>query len=135
MASISSEASAWPAGDAPPVREARPPVGLEWELALVPRPSSHGRGGLEQRELVRPGREAAVPAVAVKLPQDGHQRVVRRLVSEVVEVPCRGRRARPAPSYLGDGCAQKQRVQALYGGVALGSRRVERAEPGGRLGV
>ena len=75
------------------------------------------------------------PAVGVELPQDGHQRVVRRLVSEVVEVPCRGSRARAAPSDLGDGCAQKQRVQAFHGGVALGPRGVERPEPGSRVGV
>ena len=42
-------------------------------------------GGLQQRELVRPGREAAFSAIGLQLAHDRHQCVVRRLRREIIE--------------------------------------------------
>ena len=65
--------------------------------------------GLQQRELVRPRREAAVAAVGRQLAQDRHQRVVGRLRREVVELCPRARAA--AARDLEARRAQQLRVQ------------------------
>ena len=53
---------------------------------VLPRPSSSLYACLEQRELVGPRGEAAHPAELIQLAEYRHQRVVGRLVGEVVEL-------------------------------------------------
>src|SRR5436190_13577369 len=62
---------------------------LERDLAALPcaAPDLHRR--LQQSELVRPGREAALAAEAIELRQHRHQRVVGALQRDVVESPPR----------------------------------------------
>jgi hypothetical protein len=70
----------------PVVVQLSPAVGLQWNVAAAPRGFPNRRGSLEERELVRPRREAAVAAVGVQLAQDRDERVVCGLNGEVVEV-------------------------------------------------
>ena len=56
------------------------------DLAALPRAPARLHARLEQRELVRPGREAARAAEGVELAEDRHQRVVGGLRGEVVDV-------------------------------------------------
>ena len=65
---------------------ARPASVVERHLAALPCPPARLHAGLEQRELVRPGREAARAAEAVELGEDRHQRVVRGLRGEVLDL-------------------------------------------------
>src|SRR6185437_9710926 len=61
-------------------------LGLERDLAALPGAPAHRHGRLQQRELVGPGREAALAAVVVELGQHGDQRVVGALYRDVVEL-------------------------------------------------
>ena len=52
----------------------------------APRVAGHLGRHLEDHELVRPGREPAVPSELIESAEDVHERVVRRLVGEIVEL-------------------------------------------------
>jgi hypothetical protein len=52
----------------------------------TPGVARHLAGDLEHHELVGPGSEPAEPAELVELRQDVHERVVRSLVGEIVEL-------------------------------------------------
>ena len=117
---------------AAPVGKLRPAVGLERDLMPVPGALAHLHGGLEQRELVGPRREAAVAAIRVQLAHDRHQGVIGGLHREIIEFS----RARPAAaSDLEARSAQQQRVERYDRLLvpAAGSR--ERFDPPERLGV
>jgi hypothetical protein len=115
-----------------PVGQPRPALGFERDLAPVPRPPAHLNRGLEQRELVRPRREAALPAIGVQLAHDRHQRVIRRLRREIVEVTGA---AAAAASDLEARRSQQERVQRLDRLVVPPSRTRERLQPAERFGV
>src|SRR5215218_1702245 len=66
--------------------ERLPTRGVERDLAALPRATAERDGGFEQRELVRPGREAAQSAVRVETAEHRHEGVVRRLQRDVVEL-------------------------------------------------
>jgi hypothetical protein len=85
-------------------------------------------GGLEHSELVRPGRKAAVSAVAVQLVQAGDERVVCRLHGEIVEVvlPAPAER-RPSLGGLDAGATQE--VPAGAPATPDGSGHVGRLTP------
>ena len=96
------------ARSARPLRPARgrrsrraPSPRLQRHLAPLPRPPAQLHGRLQQRELVGPGREAAVAAEVVEAPQHAHQRVVGGLHGDVVElVAAQVRQRRPAAGDL-----------------------------------
>jgi hypothetical protein len=52
----------------------------------VPGVARHLAGDLEDDELVRPGGEAAEPAEVVEAPEDVHERIVGRLLGEILEL-------------------------------------------------
>ena len=78
-AAISSLCSASPAGPGPPLEELGSRIRARWDLASLPGPLAQLDGRLQQRELVRPGGEAARPAEVVEPPEHAHERVVGRL--------------------------------------------------------
>src|SRR5262249_57202274 len=67
-------------------RETGPLLRLEWDLPSLPRALAQLHGRLEQRELVRPRGEAALPAELVETAEDAEHRVVRRLEGDLVEL-------------------------------------------------
>ena len=84
------------------VGEPPPRLVLERDLAALPGAAARLHPGLEQHELVRPGREPAGAAERVELGEDRGQRVVGRLRREVVDlVPemCASSRGRRASSW------------------------------------
>ena len=114
-------------------REARPLLRLERDLAAPPRaaPDLHGR--LEQRELVRPGREPAPALEVVQPPEHRDGRVARRFLGDLGELAAAEvGEGRPAPRDLEPRCAQEQLAQPRHG---LGVVVAQRVEPGLRLGV
>ena len=68
------------------IEQLRPPVVVQRDLAPVPWPAAHLRGGLEERELVGPRRKPAVAAKAVQLVEDREERVGSGLHREIVEL-------------------------------------------------
>ena len=95
------------------VGEAVPGLGVEHDLAVLPGAPADANSGLEQRELVDPGREAARAAEVVELGQHGHERVVGGLHGEVVELlAAHERHAGPAPRHLEPRRAHQQLVQS-----------------------
>ena len=117
---------------APPVSELRPAVGLERDLARLPRALAHLHGGLQQRELVDPCREAALPAIGVQLAHDRHQCVVRCLSCKIVEL---ARAGAAAASDLKARRAQQQRVERFDRFVMPAAPAGERLDPADRFGV
>jgi hypothetical protein len=107
-------------------------IGLVLRIRCEATASADLDGGFVEGELVRPGREARVSAVGVQPAHDRQQCVVCRLNREVVEVFVDG--ASTAGGFEAGG-AQEQRVQALDGVLASGSRAGERPMPVERLGV
>src|SRR5215218_7697423 len=94
-------------------REQAPGLGLERYLTALPGPPAQLYRGLEQSELVRPRREAAGAAKAVQSRQDGDERVVGRLVGDVVEVvAAQMRESRPAAGAFEARGAQEELVEA-----------------------
>src|SRR5947209_8130325 len=63
-----------------------PRLRLERDLASLPGSLAHVGGGFVERELVRPGREAAVATEVAQLAQDRDERVVRALLGQIVVV-------------------------------------------------
>jgi lipoyl(octanoyl) transferase len=62
----------------------RPSVRFEHHLAFLPGPAAQSNAGLQEGELVSPGREAARAAVVVQLGEHRHERVVRCLKCDVL---------------------------------------------------
>ncbi len=75
---------------------------------------------LEDDELVRPRGKAAVPAEPVQLAGDRQQRVVRRLMGEVIPLAALDAGRTAAPPQLGAGGSQQQFVQAGQSPLPLG---------------
>jgi hypothetical protein len=95
-------------------------VGIERQLASLPGTPPRLHRGLEDRELVRPRREAAVAAVGRELPENRNECIVRGLHREIVDVTRRGQsRRRPSPDELEPGRVQQQRMETLDGVLAL----------------
>ena len=106
------------------------------DLAVVPLAPAELRADLEQRELARPGREAAVAAIRVQLADDRLERVLRRLQREVVQVsPARAVGFFPAAVDLEQCGAEQHAVEAAERSVALTSGPGECRNPGRRLRV
>lgn len=88
----------------------------ERDLVVVPRAAPELDGGLQQRKLVCPGREAALSAETVETRQHGDDRVGGGLMRDVVEVFAANMRLYTAPaSDLEARRAQKEYVQAPDG--------------------
>jgi hypothetical protein len=115
-----------------PVGELRPAVGFKRDLLPLPRALAHLHGGLEQRELVGPCREAAVATIGVELAHDRHQCVVRRLRGKIVELT---RATAAAASDLEARRAQQQRVQRCDRLVMPAAGAGERFDPRDRFCV
>jgi hypothetical protein len=113
----------------PPVGDQVPRLGLELDLAALPRAPPHLHAGLEQGELVGPRGEAAVAAEVGQPAQHRDEGVVGALLGEVVGV------GRAAAVDLEARRLQQQRVQLRDRGLALAAARVEAVEPALRLGV
>src|SRR5207244_4765737 len=77
--------------------EALPGCRLERHLAIPPGASAHLHRRLEQRELVRPGSEAALAAEVVEPPQNRYRGVVGGVLGELVELNRRELGERAAP--------------------------------------
>jgi len=80
----------------------------------LPRALAQLHGRLEQRELVRPRGEAALPAELVETAEDAEHRVVRRLEGDLVElVASQMGQPRASTTDLEPSRAEEQRVQLL----------------------
>src|SRR5215216_958842 len=91
--------------------ECLPTLGVERDLAALPRSTAERDGDFEQRELVGPGREAAQAAVRVQTAEHRDERVVRRLERDVLELlAAKRRKALPATPHLVAGGAQEERM-------------------------
>jgi hypothetical protein len=74
-----------------------PALGLQWDFAPLPGAAAHFGSGLEQRQLVGPGGQAAIAAELKELGQYGDERVVSALLGEVVVIiAAQLRKRRPA---------------------------------------
>src|SRR4051812_46540898 len=93
-----------------------------WQLTALPRTAPEPHADLEQCELVRPGREAAVATESVELVQDRDQSVIGALIGEIIGV----REGCAAPVDLETGGTQQQLVQLLD---RLGAPGAERFDP------
>lgn len=67
------------------IGEALPGIRLKHDLTPLPGPAPKLYAGLEQRELVRPGCEAALAAEVVELGKHCHQGIISGLHCEIVE--------------------------------------------------
>jgi hypothetical protein len=114
------------------IGDARPRVGVEGDLTVLPRPPSGLHPRLEQGELVRPGREAAVATEVVELGEDRHQRIVCALPHEIVQG--RSVTARTAVDLMARR-GHEQRVQLADRAVPLRARAPQALQPGVRRGV
>jgi hypothetical protein len=111
-------------------REHLPALRRERDLTALPCAPPHVHRRLEERELVRPRREAAVAAEAVELGEDGDERVVGALVRQVVVIAAaQVRHRRAAAGDLEPRGAQEQRVELLDRLGALGAGGAEPLEP------
>src|SRR5215470_2181518 len=83
-----------------PVRQLVPVLGVQWHARVLPEVPADLVRHLEDDELVRPGGE---PAFAPELPElagDGHQRVRRGLVGQVLKLRTGDPQPRAAPPAL-----------------------------------
>lgn len=113
------------------VGEPGPAIGVEHHLALLPGALAQPYGGLEQRELVRPGGEATDSAKLVELGQHGHDGIIGRLHRDVIEVlTAHVDDTRAAARDLEPSGAQQQLMEALDRLVVDRPARSERVQPG-----
>jgi hypothetical protein len=120
----------------PALVEQAPRLRLERYLPPLPGALTQLDRGLEQRELVDPGREAAGAAKVVEPSEHADERVVGGLVGDVVEVvAAQVRQHRAAAGALEPRGAQEQGVQARDGFVLRPTFRSEVAQPHTRLVV
>ena len=93
------------------IGEALPGIGLKDDLTPLPGPTPKLYAGLEQRELVCPGREAALAAEVAELGKHCHQGVISGLHCEIVEfLGSRMSERCPAPGDLMTRSTQEQPV-------------------------
>ena len=111
-------------------RQLGPGQVVDGDLAAVPRAPAGLHARLEQRELVRPGGEAARSPEAVELAEDRHQCVVRGLHGEILDLrgPDPGELSAPAPE-LEARRPQEERVQLGQRALARVGRPLERRDP------
>jgi hypothetical protein len=111
-------------------------LGLDWDLAPLPCSASQLDRRLEQRELVRPGAEAALASIAVELAEHGHHRVAGRLMGQIVEISAAQVRMRAAPAIELEACgAKEQLVQARSSLLTAAAVDGQTRYPSPRLGV
>ena len=121
-------------GRAAAVARQLPLLVAQRDLPAVPRPAARLHAGLEQHELVRPGREAARAAEGVELGQDRDERVVGRLHGEVVALALRHvPEGSAAAVQLEARAAQEQRVKGGDRLLAHGRGPPQRGEPALRV--
>ena len=91
------------------VAEYRPVLGPDRHLTALPGTAADLDGRFEQRELVRPGREAAVAPEVVQFRQDGDEGVVGALLGQILLVTATqvGERARAAADLEASGLEQQ----------------------------
>ena len=130
-----SRCSSCSAGSSVRAGNGGPGVGVDRQLAVLPRPASSPDRGLQDRELVRPGGEAALEPVLVELAEDRAQRIIGAL---------RRRDPRSSPGRRRQACRGGARARTGRRGAAAraASRRPPRArqplaakcfQPGTRL--
>ena len=125
-----SRHSAWSRGvETEPVRQLVPVLGVQWDGRVLPEvPPDLGRH-LEDDELVRPGGEPALAAELAELAGDGHHRVGRGLVGQVVKLGAGDPQPRAAPPALPLRDAQQHLVQPGQRRLPLRAGPGERTEP------
>ena len=98
----------------------RPDLRLEHDLALLPGPSAQTHAGLEQAELVRPGREAARAAIVVELASTA---------TSASSAACRARSSSSSPRTWDSAVAAAGRARSAWRAAAAGAtgRRPRRA--------
>src|SRR3954452_4825606 len=92
-------------------------------------------GDLEDHEPGRPRGEAALAAELPHLADHRRQRVVGRLMSEVIELRAADAEISSPAADLAVGDAQQPAVEALDPRLTLGATRSEHAQPVARLGI
>jgi hypothetical protein len=118
----------------PALVEQAPRLRLERYLPPLPGALTQLDRGLEQRELVDPGREAAGAAKVVEPSEHADERVVGGLVGDVVEVvAAQVRKRRAAPGALEPRGTQEQGMQARDGLVLRPAVRSKVAQPRARV--
>jgi hypothetical protein len=129
-AASSSDCSAASAGPRPALERRSQLSCSSGDFAALPGAFAQLHGGLEKRELVDPGREAAGPAEVVQPGKHAHQRVVRRLERDLAElIATQMWQSGPAPGNLEACSPKKQRVQALHGCFAHWPLRTQVLQP------
>jgi RNA polymerase sigma-70 factor, ECF subfamily len=110
----------------PHVREALPALRLERHLAVTPGAPPHLHRRLEQRELVRPGAEAALAAEVVQAPENRDGGVIGGVLRELVELDCGelGEGVAP-PEDLETGRSEKEPVQPRDGLLMASAVRMQ----------
>jgi hypothetical protein len=116
------------------IRDRGPCLVVEGDLAPVPRSSPRLHAGLENHELVSPGREATRAPERVELGEDRDERVVRRLRREVglLRTPDVPQRAASA-SELEARPTEQQRVQVGDDFLTIARRPRQADDPVERL--
>jgi hypothetical protein len=122
-----------PGAEAEAVGHAVPRLGIELDAGGAPEMAADLVRDLEDRELRRPGGEEALAAEAVELGEDRHERVVRRLVGEIVELGATEREPGSAPGDLAAADPKEPLVQASHRLEAPRPAQVD--QPAGRLEV
>src|SRR5438132_1717616 len=117
-------------GAGPRVGEALPMLRLERHLAVSPGAPAHLHRCLEQRELVRPGAEAALAAEVVEATQHRDGGVAGSVLGELVELD-RGELGESAgpPEHLEPRRPQQEPMEACHCLLAADALRIEVAMP------
>ena len=124
--SVSASSSTWCADGPRSVQ----PVSSSGTSRSLPGATARLHARLEQRELVGPGREAALRRGSVELAQQGDHGVVRGLGGQVLDLVVRDvAQHGPAAAQLEARRAQQQLVQLRERGLAHGGRAVQGGEP------
>src|SRR5918998_3312170 len=115
-------------------RERGPGVRLQWQLALLPRATAHLHRRLVERKLVHPGRKAAVAPKTVQLVQHRDERIVSRLLREIVVIAAaQVAKHVTSPRHLEPGSAQEQLMQPSDRLVPSGAAAPKILQPAARL--
>jgi hypothetical protein len=122
-----------PGAKAEAVGHAVPRLGIEVDAGGAPEMAANLVRDLDDRELRRPGGEEAFAAKAVELCEDRDERVVRRLVGEIVELGAAEREPRAAPGDLAAGDLEEPLVQPANRLEAPRPAQID--QPAGRLEV
>src|SRR6185503_19097951 len=116
-------------------REDAPRLVLDGDLAALPGSASDLHRCLVEGELVGPGGEAAPAPIVVETLQHGEQRIVGRLLRDLVQITAEVRmRGTPSPR-LETRCPQEQCVETLDGVVVDDPAGAQVAKPRARFVV